>query len=176
MTRNNCRRFRASYAISRRWYNSYRPRIFHVWRLTLTRHRLKKGRKVTSSRHYSCTARLTIGFCPRFSIRLYLACLQCLTDGQPFCTHIHTFSLSLSFLSFSFPSLYLLLHVFPLSSGASIFFNFYLALELPRPFPTSFPPSLSFSLTLSSSLSRIPRASIFFVNYFPPTLLISSSV
>lgn len=126
------------------------PYIPHLTIGTYTpRAGLREDRKVTSSRYYSCAVCLTIDFCPRFSIRLYLACLQCLTDGRPFIAHTCILSLSLLFfyLSLAFPLsfLYLFPHVFPFSRGTSIFFNFYLALEL---LSRSLPTSLSLFLPL----------------------------
>lgn len=86
---------------------------------------------------YSCSVCLTIGFVPVFSIRLYLACLQCLTDGRPFCSGL---SFSLLFplpLSLSL-SIYFLLRVFPFFRRVSVFLNFYLPLGFSRSLSSPF--------------------------------------
>lgn len=113
------------------------PYIPHLTIGTYTlRAGLREDRKVTSSRYYSCAVCLTIDFCPRFSIRLYLACLQCLTDGRPFIAHTCILSLSLLFF------ISLLLSLF-------LFFTFFRTCSLFRAELPSF--SISISL-LSSSL------------------------
>lgn len=92
--RNNCRQFHfKSRAISSMIQF---PLSYLHWRLALMlRTRLKRGRKVTSSRYYSCSMPNN-----RFSqyVSISLA-FQCLTDGRPFCSAFSFPLFSLSALS-----------------------------------------------------------------------------